>query len=145
VVSSALGARAPYNCDRVILFTGDLAALYDIGALATAARHNIPITIVCVDNDGGGIFSFLPIADHESHFEDKIAAPSGLDLEAIVRAFGIAYSAPTDVAQLQDAVERPGFVHLKTDRAANKAAHDQVVAHVLESVTAALAESGVFH
>jgi 2-succinyl-5-enolpyruvyl-6-hydroxy-3-cyclohexene-1-carboxylate synthase len=145
VISTALGVRAPYNCDRVIVLIGDLATLYDIGALATAARHGIPITIVCVDNDGGGIFSFLPISDHPEHFEDKIAAPSGVDLAAIVQAFGLEYTAPHDDDALAAAVEKPGFVHLKTNRAENKAAHDQVVAHVLESVAAALTETGAFH
>ena len=43
------------------------------------------------------------------------------------------------------AVEQPGFVHLKTDRAANKAGHDRVAGHVLESVAAALTETGAFH
>jgi 2-succinyl-5-enolpyruvyl-6-hydroxy-3-cyclohexene-1-carboxylate synthase len=145
VLSTALGVRAPYNCDRVIVFIGDLATLYDIGALAAAKRHGIPITIVCVDNDGGGIFSFLPVAEFQEHFEDKIAAPSGTDLKAIVEAFGMDYSAPADADSLAAAVEKPGFVHLKTSRTANKAGHDAVVEHVLESVAAALAETGAFH
>lgn len=145
VISTALGVRAPYNCDRVIVFIGDLATLYDIGALATASRHGIPITIVCVDNDGGGIFSFLPLADYPEHFEDKIAAPSGVDLAAVVQAFGLEYTAPHDADALAAAVEQPGFVHLKTNRAENKKSHDDVVEHVLESVTAALAGTGAFH
>ncbi len=145
VISTALGVRAPYNCDRVIVFTGDLALLYDSGALATAKRHEIPITIVCVDNDGGGIFSFLPVAEHEDHFEELIATPSGVDIEALVKAYGMPYTAPHDANALDTAVEQPGFVHLKTDRAANKAGHDRVAAHVADSVAAALAETGAFH
>ncbi|MGH2906130.1 MAG: 2-succinyl-5-enolpyruvyl-6-hydroxy-3-cyclohexene-1-carboxylic-acid synthase [Solirubrobacterales bacterium] len=145
VLSTALGVRAPYNCDRVIALIGDLATLYDIGALATAKKHGIPITIVCVDNAGGGIFSFLPVAAHSEHFEDKIAAPSGIDLEPLVKAFGLDYSAPHDAESLSAAAEKPGFIHLKTDRASNKAGHDRVVEHVLESVGAALAETGAFH
>ncbi len=145
VISTALGVRAPYNCDRVIVLTGDLAFLYDASALAIAKRHDIPLTIVCVDNDGGGIFSFLPVAEHQDHFEELIATPSGVDVEAVARAYGFEYSTPRGVEELAAAVERPGFVHLKTDRGANKAAHDRVAAHVLESVAAALTETGVFH
>lgn len=145
VISTALGVRAPYNCDRVIVFTGDLAFLYDASALAIAKKHAIPITIVCVDNDGGGIFSFLPVAEHEEHFEELIAAPSGVDIEALVKAYGLDYSAPHDAESLLAAVEKPGFVHVKTKRADNKAGHDRVSGHVLESITAALAETGVFH
>ncbi|MBJ7459123.1 MAG: 2-succinyl-5-enolpyruvyl-6-hydroxy-3-cyclohexene-1-carboxylic-acid synthase [Thermoleophilaceae bacterium] len=145
VISTALGVRAPYNCDRVIVLTGDLAFLYDASALAIAAKHEIPLTIVCVDNDGGGIFSFLPVAEHEAHFEDLIATPSGVDVEAVATAYGFGYAAPRNVDELRAAVEQPGFVHLKTDRAANKAGHDRVAGHVLESVAAALTETGAFH
>ncbi len=145
VVSTALGVRAPFDCDRVVLFTGDLALLYDASALAIAQRHELPITIVCVDNSGGGIFSFLPVAEHQSHFEELIAAPSGVDIEAVVRAYEMEYAAPHDSASLAEATAQPGFVHLKTDRAANKAGHDRVAAHVLESVAAALTETGAFH
>lgn len=145
VISTALGVRAPYNCDRVIVLTGDLAFLYDASALAIAARHEIPLTIVCVDNDGGGIFSFLPVAEHEDHFEELIATPSGVDVEAVAKAYGFEYTAPRNAEELAAAVEQPGFVHLKTDRAANKIGHDRVAGHVLESVGAALTETGAFH
>lgn len=145
VISTALGVRAPYNCDRMIVLTGDLAFLYDASALAIAQRHDIPLTIVCVDNDGGGIFSFLPVAEHEEHFEELIAAPSGVDVEAVAKAYGFDYTAPRNEEELAAAVEQPGFVHLKTDRAANKAAHDRVAGHVLDSVGAALTETGAFH
>ncbi|MBI4897519.1 MAG: 2-succinyl-5-enolpyruvyl-6-hydroxy-3-cyclohexene-1-carboxylic-acid synthase [Actinobacteria bacterium] len=140
VLSSALGAKAPWGCDHVILLTGDLALLYDINALAVAARHEIPITIVCVDNDGGGIFSFLPIAKHPGHFEDKIAAPSGVDLESVVKAFGAEYSAPENVEQLQSAAMRSGVVHLRTSRTDNKNGHDRVLSAVDEAIGVALAK-----
>lgn len=145
VISTALGVKANYGCDRVIVFTGDLALLYDASALQIAKRHEIPITIVCVDNDGGGIFSFLPVAEHEEHFEELIATPSGVDIAALVRAYGIDYSAPTDHESLTAAIDRGGVVHLKTERAANKAGHDRVAKHVTDSITAALAETGAFH
>lgn len=145
IVSTALGVAAPFSCDRVVLLTGDLAFLYDASALAIANRHDIDITIVCVDNAGGGIFSFLPIAQHQEHFERFIATDSGVDTAAVVRAYGMDYSAPTNADELVEAVKRAGFVHLRTDRAANKDGHDRVAAHVLESVAAALADSGAFH
>lgn len=145
VISTALGVKANYGCDRVIAFTGDLALLYDASALQIAKKHDIPITIVCVDNDGGGIFSFLPVAEHDDHFEQLIATPSGVDIEALVKAYGIDYSAPTDHDSLLAAIDRPGVVHLKTERAANKAGHDRVAQHVIDSISAALAETGAFH
>ncbi|MFT4050572.1 MAG: 2-succinyl-5-enolpyruvyl-6-hydroxy-3-cyclohexene-1-carboxylic-acid synthase [Solirubrobacterales bacterium] len=145
VLSTALGVRAPFDCDRVVLLTGDLAFLYDASALAIAKRHELPITIVCVDNGGGGIFSFLPVAAHEQHFEELIATPPGVDIEAVARAYGMDYSAPQASDALIEAASRPGLVHVKTDRTENKTQHDRVASHVLESVAAALTESGAFH
>ena len=146
VLSTAIGTSAAYpGCDRVIVLTGDLALLYDASALGLLNRFDLPVTIVCVDNDGGGIFSFLPVAEHEEHFEELIATPHGLDIEKLAAAYGVAYTAPRDPESLTTAVQAPGLVHLKTDRAANMLAHDRVAAHVLESVSAALADTGAFH
>lgn len=130
VISTALGAKAPFGCDRVVVFTGDLALLYDVGAFALAKRHEIPLTVICVDNAGGGIFSFLPIAGHGEHFEELIATPSGVDIETLVKAYGVDYSAPHDADALVAAAERPGVVHLRTDRAENKAGHDRAFAKI---------------
>ena len=62
----------------------------------------------------------------------------------MAKAYGFDYTAPRDAEQLAAAVAQPGFVHLKTDRAANKVAHDRVAGHVLDSVGAALTETGAF-
>lgn len=146
VVSTALGVRAPFDCDRVVLITGDLAFLYDAGALAIAQRHGLPLTVLLIDNSGGGIFSFLPLAEHEEHFEDFVATPHDVDIAALAQAYGIDYSAPVDIDAMLAAIEEPGIVHVKAlGRAENKLAHDRVAGHVLESVAAALAEHGSFH
>lgn len=134
VLSAALGAKAPWSCDRVILLTGDLALLYDVGALATAKRLEIPVTIVCVDNGGGGIFSFLPVSGHDRHFEELIATPHDFDLAGVCAAFGLEYTAPGDAAELSRAVGRAGLVHLRTDRAANRDAHRRVYQGVAAAV-----------
>lgn len=146
VVSSALGVRAPFDCDRVVLLTGDLALLYDASALAIAQRHELPITIVCLDNSGGGIFSFLPLAEHRQHFESMVATPHAVDIEALARAYGIDYSAPRDFEELRGAAGRPGLVHIKAlEREENKRAHDRVSAHVVQSIAEALTEHGALH
>lgn len=142
VLSSALGAAVSFDCDRVVLLTGDLALLYDVNALALMRMYEIPLTIICVDNDGGGIFSFLPIAEHKTHFERLIATPSGVNIEAVVRSFGIEYCAPDGEDELRGAIERPGLIHFRTDRTANREGHERVNRAVVEAVSAALAESG---
>ena len=79
IVSTALGVAAAADGPTVLL-TGDLAFLHDLGGLVTARRSGVPLTLVVVNNDGGGIFSFLPVAPTTPHFEPLFATPHGLDL-----------------------------------------------------------------
>ena len=81
IVSSALGMAAASRRPSVLL-TGDLALLHDLGGLLLARRHGVPLTVVVVNNDGGGIFSFLPIAqaaEARGHYEALWGTPHGTD------------------------------------------------------------------
>ncbi|MFQ5558222.1 MAG: thiamine pyrophosphate-dependent enzyme, partial [Acidimicrobiales bacterium] len=84
-VSAAVGLAATRADRSAVLLTGDLALLHDLGGLTAAARLGLHLTVVCVDNDGGGIFSMLPIADRaaEADFERLFRTPHGLDLVAL--------------------------------------------------------------
>ena len=75
VVSSALGAAAAEPSRPVLLVLGDISFLHDINALATARVPGARLTILLVDNDGGGIFSFLPQATAD---RDDVGLPSTL-------------------------------------------------------------------
>lgn len=85
VVSTALGVAAADPSTPVVAVVGDLAFLYDTGALLWAARRDVDLTIVVIDNDGGGIFSFLPQRDHvdASRFETYFGTPHGVDIRAL--------------------------------------------------------------
>lgn len=133
VLASACGAALAGH-DPVVLLTGDLALLHDVGSLQLAGRLRAPLTVVCIDNNGGGIFEFLPVAQHPPHFEELIATPSGLDLAAIAASFGIGVCAPTNGEEFAQAVKRPGFVHLRTERAANRELHDRVWLHTARTL-----------
>ncbi len=94
VVSSALGAAAA-DVGHVALVVGDLSFLHDLNALAAARLHGLSATIVLVNNDGGGIFSFLPQARADApgaglpaHYEELFGTPHGIDLGPIVEALG---------------------------------------------------------
>ncbi len=90
ILSSALGAAAAGGAPTALL-TGDLAFLHDLGGLLAARRHPIALTIVVLNNEGGGIFSFLPIAEHGASvgFEELFRTPHGVDLSSACRAFGV--------------------------------------------------------
>jgi 2-succinyl-5-enolpyruvyl-6-hydroxy-3-cyclohexene-1-carboxylate synthase len=114
LVSSGLGAAATGR--RTCILAGDLSMLHDVGALATAARLHLPVTIVVVNNDGGGIFSFMPQSRLPRHFERVFATPHGLSFVPIAQAFGFPSRQATSRDEFVRALQEPGLVELSTDR-----------------------------
>ena len=136
--STALGAAASSNRPTLLL-TGDLALLHDLGGLLTAARHKIPLTIVVINNDGGGIFSFLPIAEFSEHFEALFATPHGLDLSRVADLFGARHHLPANASELRRTLRsciEGGFhlVQVRTDRSANPAHHRALYQRVSDAL-----------
>lgn len=105
VLSSALGAAAAGQ-GPVALLIGDLAFLHDVGALATARRHGLPLAIIVANDDGGGIFSLLPVAAHgeRAHFDALFRVPHGIDLAVAARGFGIDATRVSGEASLRSAL-----------------------------------------
>ena len=68
---------------------GDIAFLHDLSGLAAARRLGVPLVIVLLDNDGGGIFEFLPVAGAGEEYVEHIATPHGLDLGHAAALFGL--------------------------------------------------------
>jgi len=130
LISSALGAAATGK--RTFVLVGDLSLLHDIGSLATAARLDLPITIVVVNNDGGGIFSFLPQTKLPRHFERLFGTPHGLSFVPIAQAFGIKARLVETTETLASALDEPGLIEIATDRdtevETRRAAIDRVAA-----------------
>lgn len=142
IVSSALGVASRSERPTVLL-TGDLAFLHDVGGLLTARRHGLRLCIVVVNNDGGGIFSFLPIAQATPHFESLFGTPHGLDLGHAARLYGAQHHVPASGAELRRAVTAAidGGLHVvevKVPREANPAVHralaERTVAAIGEGV-----------
>jgi 2-succinyl-5-enolpyruvyl-6-hydroxy-3-cyclohexene-1-carboxylate synthase len=89
VVSSALGASAGAGPNEpTVLVLGDLSFLHDLNGLLAARLHQLGLTIVLINNDGGGIFSFLPQAAYPEHFEQLFGTPTGLDYRLAVQMYG---------------------------------------------------------
>ena len=140
VVSSALGAAIAARRPTVALL-GDLALLHDLGGLVAAARVGAPLTVVAVDNDGGGIFSFLPVAEQTPHFEALFATPHGLDLGRAAAFVGARLHTPRNALQLRAALRESlggglHLVHVRTDRAANVERHRALHAAVAAALGA---------
>lgn len=143
-VSRSGGGRAgPDVGGPTVLLIGDVALLHDTNGLLGAARRDIDLTIVVVDNDGGGIFSFLPQAGalDPSRFELLFGTPHGVDLVGLAAAHGIGGRRIDRQDEVAEAVRQSvalGGVHLlvvPTDRAVNVAVHAEINAAVAAALT----------
>jgi 2-succinyl-5-enolpyruvyl-6-hydroxy-3-cyclohexene-1-carboxylate synthase len=127
MVSTALGVGG-------VALMGDLAFLHDVGGLLGSGARGLDCTMVVVDNDGGGIFSFLPQRSLPGDvFERLFGTPHGLDLSAVARSFGVSAVSVSSLAELADAVGQRGGVRVvvaHSDRERNVAVHDELVAAV---------------
>jgi 2-succinyl-5-enolpyruvyl-6-hydroxy-3-cyclohexene-1-carboxylate synthase len=136
-VSGALGAAAG-GAGPVVLLVGDVALAYDLGALAAGTRLGLSLTIVLLNNDGGGIFSFLPVARERDAFEEHVATPHGLDFARAAALYGCAYTRADDPAALRTALDAAGdgvaLIEVRTDRDENVALHRRVWAAVADAL-----------
>jgi 2-succinyl-5-enolpyruvyl-6-hydroxy-3-cyclohexene-1-carboxylate synthase len=146
-VSSAFGAAAATD-GPVVLLIGDVALAYDIGGLLAARRLELALTIVLIDNDGGGIFDFLPVsADPTARaaarttdetgidiYTRHIATPTGLDFARAAELYGIGHERVGDVASFRAALERAltaqpratQIIEVRSERAQNVELHRRV-------------------
>ena len=139
IVSSAAGAAA-VSGKRTVALVGDLALLHDLGGLVTAARLRIPLTVLVVNNDGGGIFSFLPIAQRTARFEELFATPHGLDLQGAALLCGAEFVRATDARSLRAALLAPPALRLieaRTDRTRNVEQHRALQQAVVDALGSA--------
>ncbi len=130
-IASALGVAATGAATTLLI--GDVALAYDHAALGALRRgQGAPLTIVLIDNAGGGIFDFLPVGGpgQADVYEDHVATPTGLDAERIAALYGLAYVTATTATELADALRSGAasarLVHVRTDRAENVALHRRI-------------------
>lgn len=127
-VSTVLGAAAASPGPTVAL-TGDLGFLHDLGGLLAARRHALRATFVVCNNDGGGIFSYLPQADGSAAFDTFFRTPHGLDLRGGVEMYGCGFARVGCIAALPAALDaalrspRCEVIEVPIDLDASLAAH----------------------
>ncbi len=104
LVSSGLGVATARNPSPTVLLLGDLSLYHDMNGLWALQRHGIKATVVVCDNNGGGVFNFLPQAEHPDVFEEIFATPLGLDLSQVARLYGLVYSPVSERSGLEPAI-----------------------------------------
>jgi 2-succinyl-5-enolpyruvyl-6-hydroxy-3-cyclohexene-1-carboxylate synthase len=144
-ISTALGISAckSFVVEPMVLVVGDLTFYHDLNGLLAAKKYGLNLTIVVINNDGGGIFSFLPQAEHHpDHFEDYFGTPTGLDFSLVTAMYGGIFTRIENWDDFRGAVSRgitEGGLHVvevPTNRDSNVAMHR----HLWKKVSEALKE-----
>lgn len=99
IISTAFGIALSKK--PTVLITGDLSFLHDLNALSIAAKYSIPLIIIVINNNGGGIFESLPIAGKVKRFREFFITPHNIELDSIVKSFGINHQLIANRSQLQ--------------------------------------------
>jgi 2-succinyl-5-enolpyruvyl-6-hydroxy-3-cyclohexene-1-carboxylate synthase len=128
VTSTAVGV-ALSGAPTVVLL-GGVAFLHDTNGLLGLSGRDADLVVVVVDNDGGGIFSFLPQAGliDADRFEQLFGTPHGVDVTAIAAAHGVPATVADTAEEVGDVVRKggPALVVARTERQANVALHDAI-------------------
>ncbi len=139
IVSTAAGV-ALASRRTTICVLGDLTFLHDQNGLWRLADDQVPLKIVVLNNSGGGVFHFLPIASLAGHFERLVAMPHSIDLAQLVSAHGIRYWRSQSLREFSVDFEEclrhfgPGVLEVHTDRTQNHKRHLETVATVTRAI-----------
>jgi 2-succinyl-5-enolpyruvyl-6-hydroxy-3-cyclohexene-1-carboxylate synthase len=136
LISSGIGAAHATGKPTTIV-TGDLGLLHDIGGLAALHDVSTPVRIVVIDNDGGGIFHFLPQQEALSsdEFESLLGTPRGVSVAKAAALFDLPYRRLDSLADLPDALlAGTGLTEVKTDRVANVDLHQRLAKRVAKAI-----------
>lgn len=147
-VSSAFGVAAVSGRGRpVVLLIGDVALAHDLGGLLAARRLGLELTIVLLNNDGGGIFHFLPVSGEPDAFDEHVATPHGLRFERAAGLYDLRYERPRTPAQLRSALDGAvgsgavTLIEVRSDRVANLALHRRLADAALAAARAELSRA----
>ena len=111
-ISTALGLAA--NGKPTYLVTGDLSLFHDLNGLAVAKTHNLNLIIILHNNDGGGIFEYLP-QKGTKHFDYLFSTSQGLDYSGAAKLYGCGYtkiSSPNELSSVLANVSQETGVHI---------------------------------
>jgi 2-succinyl-5-enolpyruvyl-6-hydroxy-3-cyclohexene-1-carboxylate synthase len=136
LVSSGIGAAHASGMPTTIV-SGDLGLLHDLGGLAALRDVSAPVRIVVIDNDGGGIFGFLPQAQSLPgvDFEALLGTPRGVDAARAAELFGLPHRKLETLAELPEALAAgTGLIAVETDRTGNVGLHRGLSTAVAQAI-----------
>ena len=145
IVSTALGVAAGAH-QPVVALLGDIALLHDGNGLLATREADARVVFVVVNNDGGGIFHFLPIREHEPHFTRLFATPHGLEPARLAALYDLPYQLvePGAVGEAVGAALATGgsrLIEVRSDREENRRRREAVVEMVRAAAAARLEQS----
>ncbi len=124
----------------VTAILGDLAALHDLNSLALVKTSETPVILLIINNDGGGIFSFLSIHDQTKHFETHFGTPHGMNFRSHTEGFGLSYMQPQTPHDLAAAytcaldAHDSAIIEIQTDRTKNLNHHRELTARIAKAL-----------
>ncbi len=137
VVSTALGVSS-VTSEPTVLVVGDLSFYHDMNGLLAAKQYRPNATIIILNNNGGGIFSFLPQRGYPESFEKYFGTPHGLTFQAVASLYGLNYSTATSWDGFRDLATAIGsgtnIVEVQTNRDRNLELHRQICSAVEQTV-----------
>ncbi|MFO1450457.1 MAG: 2-succinyl-5-enolpyruvyl-6-hydroxy-3-cyclohexene-1-carboxylic-acid synthase [Opitutaceae bacterium] len=138
-LSTALGVA--HGHAPAVLLTGDLALLHDTNGFLLAPKFRGSLTIVVINNQGGGIFEHLPVAAYDPPFEEYFATPQRADFAKLADAYGVVHRRVTGQAELAAALTTlPDrgirVLEVRTDRKKDAALRKRLFARVAREVGA---------
>jgi 2-succinyl-5-enolpyruvyl-6-hydroxy-3-cyclohexene-1-carboxylate synthase len=141
-LSTALGLA--HGGEAAVLLTGDLAFLHDTNGLLVAAKLSGSLTVVLINNAGGGIFGHLPVAKFDPPFEEYWATPQRVEIATLCAAYSVPHRVVVTPEELRAAlraqVGEPGLrvLEVKTDRARDVATRRRLFEAAAQAVGAVL-------
>ncbi|WAA10044.1 2-succinyl-5-enolpyruvyl-6-hydroxy-3-cyclohexene-1-carboxylic-acid synthase [Fervidibacillus albus] len=138
IVSTALGASL--SEEHTYLLIGDLSFYHDLNGLLAAKQYGLKLTVILINNNGGGIFSMLPQAKHPSHFESLFGTPINLSFEYATRLYGAKYEKVETWSDFSNAMEKAKtdegltVIEVITDRRKNAEIRRRVMEAVVQEI-----------
>ncbi len=138
IIASALGVAA--GGEHVTLLIGDLAFYHDLNSLLIIQKYDLKLTIILINNDGGGIFQRLPIAEYEPQFTELFLTPHGLEFGPAAELFGLAYRQVETPQAYQEEItsalakQAAVLIEVRGDAARHEATRQKLAAQLNQSM-----------